>query len=123
MIETGSLDTNPITRALEDSMLPFYPLNQLPAINGGDRSPRPASRLEVRMQMLDHERKQYASMQLQAERQGHNPLTMALHAVNMVVASLIATITDHAHRVRQAATSRSRHVASGNHICVPGVDC
>jgi hypothetical protein len=104
-------------------MLPFYPLNQNPAGHDVERAPRPGSRLEVRMQMLDDERKKYATMQLQTERQGHNTLTVAARAFHRGVVSLLATIAGQGQRLRQATSSRTRNVAPGDHICVPGVDC
>jgi hypothetical protein len=104
-------------------MLPFYPLNQQPAMNDGERNPRPPNRLEVQMRLLEHERQRYATMQLQTERQGHNPLTVAVQALHQGVASLLATVVGEGHRVRQATTSPVQQTSPADHLCVPGVDC
>lgn len=96
-------------------MLPFYPHNQHPAIDRYERETRPASRIEVRMQMLDHDRQRYARMERDANRHVPHPMTAVAHTTHQAIASLTAAIR---HLV-------PRHAAQtpGSHICVPGVDC
>jgi hypothetical protein len=102
---------------LEDGMLPFYPLNQDPAGHDDERMLRPA----IRMQMLDHERKQYGSMQRQTEGGAHKPVMAATHVFHRSITLLLAII---GHKgPRPVLTSPIQRGATAEGLCIPGVDC
>jgi hypothetical protein len=107
-------------------MLPNYPLNQLRAIDDSAHSPPPASRLDVHMQMLEHERQRHLTMLAAVgtgEHPASNPLMVMAHAFSRAAAALLAMAEVQAQRLRLETTSGAQGVAPGDHICVPGVDC
>ena len=106
-------------------MLPFYPLNQHPAIDDYEHRRRPASRLEIQHMFLDHERQQHLAMLSDLGRPEHhaaNPVMVAARAFHLGIASLVS-ILGHLHLTRHATTSPVQGISGGDHLCIPGVDC